>query len=65
VHGGAGVSKDSLTVLVRAESEERGKAAFDKFKQMISCVHGCFTYFNKLMPQLAKEEAHREFHKPA
>jgi len=45
--------------------QNQKKAAFDKFKLMISCVHGCFTYFNKVMPQLAKEEAHREFHKPA
>ncbi len=59
----AGVSNESLNTLLKVVAEERGKAAFEKFcRDIMACVHGCFSHFSEVMPHLAKTRAHRDFH---
>ncbi len=58
----AGVNNESL-VLVRAVSEGRQKADFDLFcKDIMMCIHKSFRHFERVLPHLAKERAHRDFH---
>ena len=58
----AGVNNESLA-LVRAVSEGRQKVDFDLFcKDIMTCIHGCFCHFTRVLPHLAKERAHRDFH---
>ena len=63
LNGEAGASNDSLEAMLTGVLEGRGKAAFDCFcRDIMSCIHGCFRHFNKVLPQLAKTRAHRDFH---
>ena len=59
LNGEAGASNGMLTGVL----EGRGKAAFDCFcRDIMSCIHGCFRHFNKVLPQLAKTRTHRDFY---
>ncbi len=56
----AGVNNESLVyILVRAVSEGRQKADFDLF---MTCIRKYFRHFERVLPHLAKEKAHRDFH---
>ena len=62
LNGEAGASNDSLEAMLTGVLEGRGKAAFDCFcRDIMSCIHGCFRHFNKVLPQLAKTRAHRPY----
>ena len=57
------MSNATLNDLLKVVLEEKGKAAFDKFcKDIMACIHECFSHFRSIMPQLAKVRAHRDFH---
>ena len=57
LNGEAGASNDSLEAMLTGVLEGRGKAAFDCFcRDIMSCIHGCFQHFNKVLPQLAKKK---------
>ena len=59
----AGVSNVTLNALLEIVSEEKGKAAFDKFcNDIMACIHECFSHFRAVMPLLAKVRAHKDFH---
>ena len=51
----AGVSNGTLNALLEVVSEEKGKAVFHKFcKDIMACIHECFSHFRSIMPQLAE-----------
>lgn len=53
----AGTSSESLTGLLEAISEERGKTE----TLLLAFMNACFAHFSKVLTHLAKVKAHRDF----